>query len=137
MKVLVVEDDPNLRALWGAVIEQAGFEAHLVETEPAAREMLMARPFDLVLLDLFLGETDGTSVASFATHLNPSCQVVVITGTAVYGKRELYAMAPSIRGVMRKPVNIEDIMALCAHVAKEGTMPPPEALTSGGADFRS
>jgi len=58
LKVLVVEDDPNLRALWGAVIERAGHTAHLVETEPAAREALMAEPFDLVLLDLFLGERE-------------------------------------------------------------------------------
>ena len=137
MKVLVVEDDPNLRALWGAVIEQAGYEALLVETEPAAREMLISRPFDLVLLDLFLGETEGISVATFATHLNPACKVVVITGTAVYGKQELFAMSPAIWAVMRKPVNIEDIMALCSHVAEAGSMPPPETLTTGGAEFRS
>jgi len=137
LKVLVVEDDPNLRALWGAVIAQAGYEARLVETEPEAREMLITRPFDLVLLDLFLGETEGISVATFATHLNSSCKVVVITGTAVYGKQELFAMSPAIWAVMRKPVNIEDIMSLCSHVAEAGTMPPPDALTAGGAEFRS
>ena len=137
MKVLVVEDDPNLRALWGAVIHQAGYAAQLVDTEAEARAMLMSEPFDLVLLDLFLGETEGGAVASFATRLNPACKVVIITGTAVYGKAELFALSPAICAVMRKPVNIEDIMALCNHVAKAGSMPPPEELSSGGAEFRS
>lgn len=136
LKVLVVEDDPNLRALWGAVIERAGYMARLVETEPEAREMLITEPFDLVLLDLFLGENEGTSVANFATHLNPACKVVVITGTALYSKGELFSMAPSIWAVMRKPVDIEDIMAVCTHVANEGAMPPPDAISSGGAEFR-
>ena len=137
VNVLVVEDDPNLRALWGAVIEGAGHRAVLVEDEPTARETLMSEPFDLVLLDLFLGERDGVSVASFATYLNPACKVVVITGTSLYARGELFAMAPSIWAVMRKPVDIEDIAALCAHVAGEGTLPPPGALSSGGAEFRS
>ena len=137
MKVLVVEDDPNLRALWGAVIERAGHVARQVETEPAARELLMAEPFDLVLLDLFLGESDGVAVANFATYLNPACKVVVITGTALYPKGELFAMAPSVWAVMRKPVDIEDIAALCSHVAGEGALPPPGTLASGGAEFRS
>lgn len=137
MKVLVVEDDPNLRALWGAVIERAGHVARQVETEPAARELLMAEPFDLVLLDLFLGESDGVAVANFATYLNPACKVVVITGTALYPKGELFAMAPSVWAVMRKPVDIEDITALCDHVAGDAALPPPESLSTRGAEFRS
>ena len=137
MKVLVVEDDPNLRALWGAVIEQAGHVARQVETEPDAREALMAEPFDLVLLDLYLGERDGLSVANFATYLNAACKVVVVTGSSAYSKGELFAMAPSVWAVMRKPVDIEDIAALCSHVAGEGALPPPGTLASGGAEFRS
>lgn len=136
MKVLVVEDDPNLRALWGAVIEREGHLAHLVEAEGPARDRLMSEGYDLVLLDLFLGERDGLSVASFATYLNPTCRVVVITGTSLYPKGELFAMAPSVWAVMRKPVDIEDIMALCRHVAKQGNLPPASLLASGGAEFR-
>ncbi len=136
LKVLVVEDDPNLRALWGAVIQRAGHAARQVETEPAARELLMSEAFDVVLLDLFLGETDAVSVASFASYLNPACKVVVITGTSLYSKGELFEMAPSVWAVMRKPVDIEDIMALCDHVAGDDALPPPEALSSRGAEFR-
>lgn len=137
LKVLVVEDDPNLRALWGAVIERAGHTARLVEKESDAREGLMQEPFDLVLLDLYLGGDDGLSVAGFATYLNPACKVVVITGTSLYAKGELFAMAPSVWAVLRKPVDIEDIMALCTHVAEAGTLPPAALLSSGGAEFRS
>jgi DNA-binding NtrC family response regulator len=137
VKVLVVEDDPNLRTLWGAVIAKAGHDAVAVDTEPDARDRLMSEPFDLVLLDLCLGERDGVSAANFATYLNPSCKVVVVTGTSLYTKQELFALSPSVWAVMRKPVDIEDIMALCAHVAGEGGMPPPTALGRGGAEFRS
>jgi len=137
LKVLVVEDDPNLRALWGAVIERAGHAPTLVETEPEARGKLTAEPFDLVLLDLFLGERDGIALADVATRLNPACRVVVVTGTSLYRNGELFGMAPAIWAVMRKPVDIEDIIALCEHIAADATLPPPAALSSGSAEFRS
>ena len=137
MKVLVVEDDPNLRALWGAVFERAGRDATLVETEAAARDALMTRAYDLVLLDLCLGARDGIGVATFATYLNPMCKVVVVTGTALYSRRELFAMAPAVSAVLRKPVDIEDLVAVCDHVAGGGMQPPERILSSGTADFRS
>lgn len=136
MKVLVVEDDPNLRALWGAVFERAGHEAWQVETEAAAREALMERAYDLVLLDLCLGTRDGISVANFATYLSPTCKVVIVTGTSLYTKRELFAMAPAVSAVLRKPVDIEDLMAVCEHVAGAGSSPPAHVLHSGTAEFR-
>lgn len=136
MKVLVVEDDPNLRSLWGAVIAKAGHEAVTVETEADARARLADVPFDLVLLDLCLGDSDGVSIAGLAARLNPACRVVVVTGSALYTKGELFALAPSVWAVMRKPVDIEDIITLCDGLAGPGG-PPPPAFGSGGAEFRT
>lgn len=136
MKVLVVEDDPNLRALWGAVIQKAGYSAHLVETEADARNALLEQSFDLLLLDLFLGEENGTAVAEFAMQVNPACSIVVVTGSSLYSKQELFSMAPSIWVVMRKPVDIEDIIALCEHVANGSAPAVVPALATGGAEFR-
>ncbi len=137
LKVLVVEDDPNLRALWGAVIQKAGYSAHLVETEADARSCLLQEPYDLLLLDLFLGEENGTAVAEFATQINPACSIVVVTGSSVYSKQELFSMAPTVWAVMRKPVDIEDIIALCEHVADGSAPAVVPALAMGGAEFRT
>ncbi|MEM9248326.1 MAG: response regulator [Pseudomonadota bacterium] len=136
MKVLVVEDDPNLRALWGAVIEKAGYAARLVETEAEAKAALSGETFDLLLLDLLLGENNGIGVAAFAKQVNPTCSIVVVTGSSVYSKRELFSLAPSVWAVMRKPVDIEDIIALCSHVANGGGQVVIPDLGSGGAEFR-
>jgi DNA-binding NtrC family response regulator len=137
MRVLVVEDDPNLRALWRAVFDRAGHETDQVETEPAARDALMSRAYDLVLLDLCLGKRDSVSVAQFATYLSPACKVVIVTGTSLYTRKELFAMAPAVSAVLRKPVDIEDLIAVCEHVAGLAALPRPERLASGGAEFRS
>ena len=66
MDILVVEDDPNLCALWGAVLREQGEAPDLAESEAAARERLLSEGYDLVLLDLSLGDQNGLGLATLA-----------------------------------------------------------------------
>ena len=138
MKVLVVEDDPNLRALWAAVLERGGHAPRLEETEAAARVALQEEPFDLVLLDLYLGADQTIDVAGLARLLRPETRIVVVTGTTLYHEGELFDLAAQVAAVLRKPVDIEDLMAVCEHVGNgdvESAL-PPSILESATVEFR-
>ncbi|MEL6205492.1 MAG: response regulator [Pseudomonadota bacterium] len=136
MNVLVVEDDPNLRQLWGMVIEKAGHRADLVAEPAEARTRLERHPYDLMLLDLRLNGEDALPLAEVAANAHPDCRVVVVTGTSLYRRGEIFAETPSVAAVLRKPVDIEDIMAICSHVAEGGALPSLESLAAGGAELR-
>jgi DNA-binding NtrC family response regulator len=117
LKVLVVEDDASLRRLWEEVLSGAG---HMVTTSAdaaSAREALLARPYDVVVLDLNLGDDRGLSVALLATYYNPECKVVMITGSSLFAKGEIFEIAPSVSTVLRKPVAIEELLAVSEHGA--------------------
>lgn len=125
MKVLVVEDDPNLRALWGAVFERVGHEARLEQSETAAQQALIEGTFDLVLLDLYLGSDRTIDVGGMAALLPPDTKIVVVTGTTAFSQGELFSVTPAVAAVLRKPVDIEDLVSVCEHVgAGEGSVPP-------------
>ena len=115
MRVLVVDDDPNLISLWCAVFEGHGHICTVAESVSDARKQLMADQFDLVLLDLYVGADTGLSVATLAGYSNPNCKVIVVTGSTLFPRGELFAMAPSIATVLRKPIDIEELVAVCEH----------------------
>jgi DNA-binding response OmpR family regulator len=61
-RILVVEDSPAVREMLVKLLELEGFSAVGVGTGPEAVTLLEREPFDLVLLDLMLGETSGYEV---------------------------------------------------------------------------
>ncbi len=115
MKVLVVEDDAALRELWLDVFARAGHHADGSANARRAREILLTRSYDVVVLDLHLGNESGLSVALLATYVNPDCRVVIITGSSLFAKGELFEMAPSVTTVLRKPVPINELLAVAEH----------------------
>ncbi|MGI1661076.1 response regulator [Palleronia sp. KMU-117] len=117
MKVLVVEDEDILRSLWVEVFEGAGHVVHAAADATGARLLLMGGSYDVVVLDLHLGEESGLSVATLATYANPDCKVVMITGSGLFAKGELFEIAPSVAAVLRKPVGIDELLAISEHNA--------------------
>lgn len=60
--ILVVEDDPSVRAAVGEFLTQHGFTVSVADAGPAADRLLAERRYDLVILDLMLPGEDGLSI---------------------------------------------------------------------------
>ncbi len=60
--ILVVDDEPDIRVLVKEILEDEGFEISLAENAAAAREARRQRRPDLVLLDIWMPDTDGISL---------------------------------------------------------------------------
>ncbi len=112
LRVLVVEDDDNLRALWGEVFAQAGHDCDEIGDAATARAQLLREAYDAIVLDLYLGDESGLSVATLATYANPDCRVIVITGSALFPRGELFGISPAVASVLRKPVDIGELLAV-------------------------
>jgi DNA-binding response OmpR family regulator len=114
MNVLIVEDDPNLSILWEDVFEQSGHSTVSVNTAGAARDALGAGAFDLVVLDFYLGDGNGGDVAS---SLGGGTPVLIVTGAAANCNGELFDISSAVAGVLRKPVDIEDLIEVSEFLA--------------------
>ena len=60
--ILVVDDDDHVLELERTILEQGGFEVTSAGGGAEALELLGARSFDLVLLDVMMPEVDGFTV---------------------------------------------------------------------------
>jgi DNA-binding response OmpR family regulator len=63
-RILVVEDDPAVRGMLVKILELEGYSVHGVGggSEAVAAVDEAAQPFDLIVLDLMLGEVSGYDV---------------------------------------------------------------------------
>jgi adenylate cyclase len=66
-RLLVVDDNKVNRLLLGRSLEQQGHTVEMAENGRQALEMMHARPFDLVLLDIEMPEMNGYQVLEKAT----------------------------------------------------------------------
>ena len=60
--ILVVDDEPDIRALLKEILDDEGFEVSVAENAAQAREARRVRRPDLVLLDIWMPDTDGISL---------------------------------------------------------------------------
>jgi two-component system, NtrC family, nitrogen regulation response regulator NtrX len=60
--ILVVDDEPDIRSLLKEILEDEGFEISVAENAASAREARRLRRPDLILLDIWMPDTDGITL---------------------------------------------------------------------------
>lgn len=84
MRILIAEDDPDLRALIQALIRIGASEADEAADGEAALRAIAAKPYDLVVLDLMLPLVNGFDVYEAIKRQHPRPRVIVISAIARY-----------------------------------------------------
>ena len=103
-RILLVEDDRDLRPLLEHVLLSAGYEVTAVETVKSAVSLIEAQPFDLVFTDVSLPDGSGLTVADKAKAAG--IKELVITG---YGLR-LPAGSLETYHYLLKPVRVPELL---------------------------
>lgn len=81
-RILVVDDDEASCTVLTRALDVAGHHVDTAVSGPEAIVRLENESFDLVIADLRLPGVDGVSVLRKAKEVDPSCEVIVITGYA-------------------------------------------------------
>ncbi len=99
-RVLVVDDDLDVRMVTRAILEELG--GVVMEAESGAAALLVIRTLrvDLVLADLTMPNMTGIELADEVARLAPDLPVVLMTG---YGPDALADPGPHIRDTLQKP----------------------------------
>lgn len=124
-RVLVVDDDPDIRETIALILESSGCEVRQAANGAAALELLReGEPPCLVLLDLMMPVMDGRAFRAVQRE-DPALQdipVVVLSGD---GRLERKAEELGIHAFLRKPIGIEDLLAVVDHACTHGHGPLP------------
>jgi CheY-like chemotaxis protein len=105
-KVLIVEDNSDVRRLYAIGLNQRGFEVKLAANGAEAVERIVAEKPDVVLLDWLMPLMDGGEVLhKLSENGNRSVPVIVISGQPAPDELD-----PRIRCWLTKPVSIEELV---------------------------
>ena len=102
-KILVVDDDLQIRESLGKVLRTEGYEVILAADGREALEIFNKDRIHLILLDLNLPGDSGWDVFGTVTSSNPFLPIVIITGRQ--NQRELAAEA-GVGALMEKPLDV-------------------------------
>jgi two-component system, OmpR family, response regulator len=122
--VLLIDDDPSLRGLLGAIMTRDGLAHESACDGAEAIERLRRDDYDAIILDLLLPERNGFDVLRFLKaerpHLLP--RVVVITAAMEWTLRH-FDDRKHVAAMLRKPFDVDELSD-----AIRRAMPAPSAV---------
>ena len=110
-KVLVIDDEEDLRNLLSLTLSRMGLDAVAVETIGEAKQELEESAFDLCLTDMRLPDGNGMELVEFVQQEYPQMPIAVITA---YGSVELAVDALKLGAFdfLSKPIELPRLRAL-------------------------
>jgi DNA-binding response OmpR family regulator len=81
-RLLIVDDDPNIRETAQDILEEAGYVVRGAATAAAALETLQAHPCDLMIVDYNLPDGKGMELVRRAKAQKPDLVVILLSGEA-------------------------------------------------------
>jgi two-component system cell cycle response regulator CpdR len=108
-KILLAEDDQDLRTFLVRALQKAGHEVTSFGEGLSAYECVKTDAFDLLLTDIVMPEMDGIELARRAADLDPALKIMFITGFAAVALNPDNE-APKNAKILSKPFHLRDLV---------------------------
>ncbi|HLZ67862.1 MAG TPA: response regulator [Aliidongia sp.] len=106
-RILVIDDDPTIRALVAGLLEQSGHSAVQARDGRAGVALFSKEDFDLVVTDIVMPEQEGIETIGAIRRLNRTMPILAISGSATIGGSGDYLRAAAALGAtatLQKPL---------------------------------
>lgn len=122
-EILVVDDEVGIRELLSEILFDEGYRVHLAENAAQARAFRFNHTPDLVLLDIWMPETDGLALLKeWSAQKLLTIPVVMMSG---HGTIETALEATRIGAIdfLEKPIALQKLLKTVAKALKQGMVP--------------
>ncbi|UCC80850.1 MAG: sigma-54-dependent Fis family transcriptional regulator [Candidatus Zixiibacteriota bacterium] len=116
MKILIVDDEPNILASVGSALKRSGHDI-LTARSYSEAESLLHDGIDVALLDVWLGEKDGIQLLKLIKDKFPEIECVMISGHAEI-ETAVSAVKLGAYDFLEKPLSLEKIDVLLSNIAR-------------------
>ena len=123
-QILVVDDEIGIRELLSEILFDEGYQVYLAENAAQARAYRNEHEPDLVLLDIWMPETDGiTLLKEWVEQDLLTMPVIMMSG---HGTIETAVEATRIGAVdfLEKPIALQKLLNTIANALREGSPRP-------------
>ena len=115
--ILIVEDDLSLGYLLMELLESDGYSIKLARNGQTGLEQFKKGPFELCILDVMLGDTDGFQVAKQIRLENPNIPFLFLTARVLKEDR-LKGYALGAEDYITKPFDEEELLCKIAVILR-------------------
>lgn len=139
-EILVVDDEVGIRELLSEILFDEGYHVHLAENAAQARELRFSHTPDLVLLDIWMPDTDGlTLLKEWSAQQLLTMPVVMMSGHGTI-ETALEALRIGAIDFLEKPIALQKLLNTVAVAMQQGVPPlldeqqdaPPEINNQDG-----
>ncbi|MBN1350678.1 sigma-54-dependent Fis family transcriptional regulator [candidate division KSB1 bacterium] len=109
MRILIVDDSPNIRLSLKSLLADTGNSVFVCESGEVALDILAEDYFDLLFLDIKLPGMDGLQVLERACRNHPNLKVIMISGHADL-EMAVKATRLGAYNFLEKPLNPEKVL---------------------------
>lgn len=110
-KVLVIDDDPQVRSVVARLIEAEGHKVVQAGNGKEALRRFAGDPADLVISDIYMPEMDGIELLMRLREAFPEARLVAMSGGGAIAAHHLLGAAKALGAVavLEKPFELEAI----------------------------
>ena len=120
-RLLVVDDEPDIRRLVSEILEDEGYQVTMAENAAIARMLKKSVDPELILLDIWMPDTDGiTLLKEWTSEDGLLCPVVMMSG---HGSVETAVEATRLGAYdfLEKPLSLAKLLLIVERALEAGT----------------
>jgi len=133
-RALIIDDDPAVRQSVELILRSAKIASRAVGSGDAGMQAALQRPFDIILLDLTLPDTEGLALLQKLRHAGCQTPVLILSGSEARTDR-IESLGVGADDYVTKPFDKDELVArIRAIVRRTGHADAPQrraALTGG------
>lgn len=108
--ILVVDDDPSIRKVLTAILEEKGYSVEAVETGKEAIRKTKTEFYNLALIDIRLPDMEGVQLLTKMKETKPKMAKIMITGYPSL-QNAVEALNKGADAYIIKPLNMDKTLA--------------------------
>ena len=131
MRILLVEDDPDLSRQLKQALDDAGYAVDHAADGEEAQYLGESEPYDAVVLDLGLPKVDGASVLERWRRGGVATPVLILTARGAWSDK-VAGFDSGADDYLTKPFHTEELLARLRALVRRAAGHAAPALTCGG-----
>lgn len=120
MRVLIVEDQPNVASYLKRALEEQGYAVDLARTGQEALDWTAVVDFDLIVLDIMLPEIDGITVCRRLRSQGNAAAILMLTARDTVDDRVI-GLDAGADDYLVKPFILRELLARLRALTRRGT----------------
>lgn len=130
-KILIAEDDSELRLMFQRFLTRNGFDVTVVSNGQEALDILSQKFFDLIISDIMMPVLDGYELVRSLRDSGDATPILMITAKSEYEDMRLGFLSGT-DDYMVKPININEMLLRINALLRRAQMVNKKKQTIGG-----